>query len=356
MKSRTRRFVLGASAVLLLVGVYGGLGGPLRSQTAAAAGEIPPVYVFYAIHTHAAGDHWPYTTPSLQTLDPEIAENLLAQIEGIARTLEQYGAKGTWEVVYGTAQGLCEYEGEDHVFKRLVEAGHEIGLHVHRYADYERDRAALRDICGIEPTVTSGLITDAQQVGPSEFQRVMAEEIARQVEWGIRTATINLSSGRIFRWCDGTIGVGNDMGETTGNLMFPWRPDYRNEDICADDPDGDFVFVDHAPMPWWTNLDGQGVADVLTDTNFDRLQELFDAALRYMEENRAERVAAWGFVTHISEYAVGTQGENPPAPESLEALGRFLAYVAEKAAEGRVIFATAGEIAQAAFPKRKGGQ
>jgi len=315
----------------------------------AASEGIPPLYFFYTIHTHAAGDHLPYTSASLQTLDPNVAENMLAAIEGIARTLEAHGAKGTWEVVYGTAQGLCEYEGEDHIYQRLLAAGHEVGLHVHRYADYERDLSALRDVCGITPTVTSGLLTDARQAGPSEFQRVMSEGISKQVEWDIHTATINLSSNPIFEWCGGSIGVGNDMGEETGNLMFPWRPDYHSQDICADDPEGDFVFVDHSPMPWWTNLDGQGVADVLTDANFERLKELFDAALRYMEEQRPERVAAWGFVTHISEYAVGNQGENPPSPESLAALERFLAYVAEKAAEGRVIFATASEIAQAAY-------
>lgn len=77
---------------------------------------------------------------------------------------------------------------------------------------------------------------------------------------------------------------------------------------------------------------------------------MLDAALAYMEEQRPERVAAWGFVTHITEYAVGSKAENPPDPASLAALDRFLAYVGEKATTGRVIFATASEIAEAAYP------
>ena len=321
------------------------------SRAEATSEAIPPLYVFYAIHTHGAGDHLPYTDAALRTLDPKVAENFLAQITGIARTLEQYGAKGTWEVVYGTAQGLCAYEGEDHVFKRLVEQGHEVGLHAHRYADFERAWSALREGCGVTPTVTSGLINDARQAGPSGFQRIMSGEIARQVEWGIQTATINLSSNPFFEWCHRTIGVGNDMGEETGNLMFPWRPDYRSGNLCVDDPEGDFVFVDHSPMERWAGNGQRNFVDVVTDANFERLQELLDAALRYMEENRLERVAAWGFVSHIDEYAAGNRGESPHSPEALEALGRFFEYAAEKAAEGRVIFATASEIAQAAFPE-----
>ncbi|MBS1251249.1 MAG: hypothetical protein MAG451_00280 [Anaerolineales bacterium] len=69
-----------------------------------------------------------------------------------------------------------------------------------------------------------------------------------------------------------------------------------------------------------------------------------------MEENQPERIAAWGFVTHINEYAVGSQGESPPDPAALAALARFLDYVDTKVAEGRIVYATAGEIADLAFP------
>ena len=68
-----------------------------------------------------------------------------------------------------------------------------------------------------------------------------------------------------------------------------------------------------------------------------------------MEVNQPGRVAAWGLVSHINEYAVGSHGENPPHPGALAALDRFLDYVDSKVAEGWVIYATANEIADLAF-------
>nr|HID14436.1 hypothetical protein [Anaerolineae bacterium] len=88
----------------------------------------------------------------------------------------------------------------------------------------------------------------------------------------------------------------------------------------------------------------------LGDEHFERLRLMFDAALQYMETRRPDRVAMWGFVTHITEYGSGGKIQHPPDSASLAALDRFLAYVAEKAAAGRVIFATAAQIAEAAYP------
>jgi hypothetical protein len=59
------------------------------------------------IHAHVQGDHLPYTDPGLTQIDPDIAYNMLTAISAIADKLNQYEAKGTWEVVSGTAQGLC---------------------------------------------------------------------------------------------------------------------------------------------------------------------------------------------------------------------------------------------------------
>jgi hypothetical protein len=71
-----------------------------------------------------------------------------------------------------------------------------------------------------------------------------------------------------------------------------------------------------------------------------------------VEEERPERVAVWGFVTHITEYAEGSKAESPPDPAAMAALDRFLAYVDGKRAEGRVVYVTAGEAADLAFPER----
>jgi hypothetical protein len=51
-------------------------------------------------------------------------------------------------------------------------------------------------------------------------------------------------------------------------------------------------------------------------------------------------------VTHIIEYAVGSNVENPPQDSALGALDSFLAYVDSYQEAGLVIYATASEIAE----------
>ena len=58
------------------------------------------------------------------------------------------------------------------------------------------------------------------------------------------------------------------------------------------------------------------------------LRALFDAALGYMEENR-------------------------PNEATLALFDEFWSYVAQQAAAGRVVFVTAGEVAEAAFDQRR---
>jgi hypothetical protein len=135
------------------------------------------------------------------------------------------------------------------------------------------------------------------------------------------------------------------MWQDTGNLMFPWRPDYLNEDVCSHNPEAGMVFVDHVSIEWLILQDAPGPPDMLDARHFNQLQVQFDAALDYMAAHQPTRVAVWGFVTHIGEYAFGSKGENPPEKTSLDALRDFLAYVDSKQKEGLVIYATAAEIA-----------
>ncbi|RME84554.1 MAG: hypothetical protein D6775_05180, partial [Caldilineae bacterium] len=279
-----------------------------------------------------------------------VATNFGDAIRGIAQVLDRYGARASWEVVYGTAQGFCEYEGENHIFRRLLEAGHEVGLHVHNHAHYDRDYQALHDACGLDPSVTSGLIVGTANLPDAEAHARVAAAIRTNQGFGVQVGTINMSRNAFMQRCDGQIGEGNDMWQATGNLMFPWRPDLETPNVCADDPAGDFVLVDHVDMALWTGRAGNQQTDLFSQADFDRLRALFDAALNYMEENRPERVAAWGFVTHVHEFMPGSQGENPPDEATLALFDAFWSYVAQQAAAGRVIFVTAGEIAEAAFP------
>jgi hypothetical protein len=320
-----------------------------RSNAKSESEDVPPLYFFYAIHTHVQGDWLPYADPEMTRLDTKVAENMLAAIEGIAEVLEKYGAKGTWEVVFGAAQGLCTYQGEDHIFRRLLEAGHEVGVHAHGNAYIEPAFRNLQEYCGVTAKTTSGFMGEVHRAGAEGAQEAVSEAIEIALSLGMTVGTSNFAPldprNPLGALCGDEFGEDNDMWQETGNLMFPWKPDYVHRNVCAHDPEGEMVLVDHVG-PWWLKLLGQPMPDVLTDTHFEQLREMFDVALQYMEERRPQRVAAWGFVTHITEYAVGNRGENPPDPEALAALDRFLTYVAEKAAEGRVVFATASEIAE----------
>lgn len=311
--------------------------------------QVLPLYVFYAIHTHGHGDYLPYTDSSMTTISDTVAGNMISITESIANVLDQHGLKATWDVVHGTAKGLCAYEGSNHIFKRLMDDGHDIGLHVHHPTDYGRDYLALHNNCGLDPQATSSLLLSAVGVPPNQAQANVSADIQTNVNFGIHIGTINMSGSQLMQDCNNQVGVGNDMWPQTGNLMFPWRPDYLHQNVCTDSASSDFVFVDHVDMDSWTGNSGNQQSDLLTTADFDRLRTLFDAALSYMETNRPDRLAAWGFVTHIHEFAVGDKGENPPDPTAIAALNSFLDYVDTKVAEGRVVYAKADEIANLAF-------
>jgi hypothetical protein len=135
------------------------------------------------------------------------------------------------------------------------------------------------------------------------------------------------------------------MWALSGNLIFPWKPDYVHHDICAHNDQGEMLFVDHVSIEWIILPEYQSVPDILSNEHFDQLRIWFDGALQYMAEEKPSRIATWGFVTHITEYAKGSHAEYPLDPGSLAALDSFLDYVSSEADAGRVIFATVEEIA-----------
>jgi len=291
---------------------------------------IPPLLFFYAIHTHASGEHLPYGDPGMTTLDPLKAENMLAAIEGITVVLDSYGVKGTWEFLPAGAQGLCEFGGQNHALAQLEAHGHEIGVHAHQLAQTQQAFAALQLQCGITPHTTSGLVVQVQNLGMGDAQDAASRALQEAADLDLRVSTVNLSPGGgknpFDEICGDQFGIGNDMWGETGNLMFPWRPDISGGDICVHDEGGPVVLLDHVSIEWLILEEGGAPPDVLTDL-----------------------VAAWGFVTHITEYAEGNQAEAPPDPASLAALDRFLAYVDSKRVEGRVVYVTASEIGDLIF-------
>jgi hypothetical protein len=274
---------------------------------------------------------------------------MISAIEDIAEVLNRYGVKGTWETLPAVAEGLCSYQGESHVFNELISQGHEVGAHAHRIDDIQEAYEALVEECGIIPITTSGFIAQISAFDEQDAHNAMSLAIDASVSNGMRIGTTNLSPGGgknpFTELCANQIGSDNDMWAQSGNLMFPWKPDYVHHDICAHNEQVEMILVDHVSIEWIILPEYQSVPDILTDEHFDQLRILFDGALQYMEEEKPSRIATWGFVTHITEYAKGSHAEYPLDPGSLAALDSFLDYVSSEADAGRVIFATVEEIA-----------
>ncbi len=322
------------------------------SQIAAVPDEdVPPLYFFYVIHAHVSGDTLPYDT-TMNQIDTEVAANMVAAIEGIQAALDRYGIPASWHVTYGGASGFCDYGGPDHVLNRLLDAGHEVGLHAHHTEDIQAAYQALTLDCGITPEVGSGHLLDAHLAGQfgdiAAAQNAMTLSLDISSGLGVPIVTENLSPGgekNVFAdACDNQLGIGNSMWAETGNLMFPWRPDYQAGDICTHNPQSDVIFLDHVSIEYALTAMHE-MPDVWGEPEFSKLQAYLDAALAYMREQNPERVAVWGFVSHIIEYAVGGSAENPPDPGALEALDQFLAYVDSMHAQGLLEYATPGQIA-----------
>lgn len=309
-----------------------------------AEGETPPLHFFYAIHAHMGGEHLPYHDLDMTDLDRTKAENMLATVEAITETAARYDIKLTVELVAGTAKGLAEYEGEDHVWRRLREAGHEIGLHTHKATSLQSTANVITDATGGPPTVGSGMMAWVNRMQPSAAQGSIASELGVVGGLGMASASANFSpadSRNPLATTCSSIGEGNDMWSVTGNLLFPWRPSAT--DPCVHDPNGPVVVVDHVPMSGM--LVAGRIQDTLDDTSFGQLTTWFDNAITYMELYKPGRPAAWGFVTHLTEYVPGRDASMGPDAEAIAALDRFFAHVHEQAEAGRVTYATVSEIA-----------
>ena len=150
--------------------------------------------------------------------------------------------------------------------------------------------------------------------------------------------------------CTTTWGEGNDSWEQgTDNLMFPWKPDYANDKPCGHNDEGQFVMMDHT-SPSWAILDGVK-ANHYTTAHFDQLQAVFDNALTYMETNEPERVAVWGFVSHLSEFSKNSSVPAGPHQEALTSLDAFLTEVDTQVAEDKVMYGTPVAIAKEIYPE-----
>jgi hypothetical protein len=278
-------------------------------------------------------------------IDAAKADNMIATISAIADILEAHNAYGSWQLTFATSRGICEYQGVDNIFKQLLARGHEIAIHIHNQQHIQTAYDNLRDYCGITPLTISGFEVTAAKAAFDLAQQIFSQDIQIAVSNGLIGSTGNLSDEKttFSEGCNGQFGFGNDMAALTGNYLFPWKPDYSNNNICDSDPQGNFVLLDHVSATWMLK-EPSGMVDVLGPTQFARLEGYLDHAIEYIKQNQSDRIAAWGFVTHIIEYSHGSEAENLPDPDALAALDSFLDEVDGYVAGGLVVYTTAPDI------------
>ncbi|MFN2300091.1 MAG: polysaccharide deacetylase family protein [Anaerolineales bacterium] len=320
---------------------------PARENPPKPGSSVPPLYFFYVIHTHSSSEHLPFTDPSQTVVDPDAAAGLERIIRSLQETLDRNGIKASWHVTTSMAKGYCTAGQDDSIFHRLQQAGHEIGAHAHNRDQIHPAYLALTQECGITPKVISGLLVEASKVPGPLAQEIFSDAFDQSVALGMTLTTENLapSGGKnpLADVCT-AFGDGNDMWETTGNLMFPWRPDFAAGNVCIHNPDSPMLLVNHVSIEVF--LEGGTKPDVLGADSFAALRTYLDGALAYMAAARPARPAVWGFVTHIIEYAHG-DGTSGPDADSIAALDSFLAYVDALREQGSLTVATISRIAEA---------
>ncbi|MBI5481398.1 MAG: hypothetical protein HY906_21240 [Deltaproteobacteria bacterium] len=341
------RAALGSLCMLLTGALLWQCGGDAIETSAADAGGADagpdcagdpactggePLFVFYVVHVHG-----PEGRPEFQPATQEEYLGVARTVRRLADTLEDHGAKGTFEILQLVADGAVQYEGaSDNLLVELARRGHEVAAHAHSFQDdqWRRTSAAIA-AAGVQPPTTLGARGSIDMAASAGYTALTDNfnpldshappEIANCADWGLG---------------------GNTVYPRTWNLPHPWRPDATSvPSFCLHDPDGPLVYVDHVGGDWLTNGCTTS-AGPFTSCHFDKLRPYFEAAVAL---DRQDRITAWGWVSHEVEYCVGGhQGYDGTAPvdeTAIAALEAFLGYI-----EGRgsgVSWATVGEIVQA---------
>lgn len=335
-----------------------------------ADGAIPPfgkdaqlsgsakLNVFYVIHTHLSDDRLPYDSKLMKDgdLNGTKADNMVAIINGIKGIADKHGLKIAWQPTLGPAKGFCQHQGSNHIFKQLLAEGHEIGIHAHKEDDLEPTYGYLTNECGIAPkdiSSASGYQAFLGDKTGADRAAAFSEHAKTFSSWGIGVGTSNLApdgdgSHEMAPVCTDQWGNNGDSWKTTDNFLYPWKPDLTNSVPCDHDSAGTFVMVDHSG-PSWTLASGSK-ATVLSATEFDALQVHFDAAISAVGAGTNGNVAAWGLVTHITEYTASNTGQGGSSQSALDALDAFLSYIDTKRDQGLVTYSTPSAAAKLAYP------
>ncbi|MEW5760032.1 MAG: CARDB domain-containing protein [Candidatus Thermoplasmatota archaeon] len=291
--------------------------------------ELPPLYFTYSIHVEPP----PGTGPGINSTTFNIIRNTINEI---ASTLDKHSAKGTFLIIPEVARTAKEYEGAtNNTFLNLTSRGHEIGLHTHWSAEFNESNVyALKEI-GIEAKTWGGKASEGTDVNG-------AHKLAEKAGFEISFVNVGLT---------GLVGDVGDPDNTpenynkTHNHMIPWRPNYPEDKFEENNPYGKIIHIDHVG-PDWMNYDKVHIAD---NNSFKNLSGYFEAALGIVHPGK---VNTWGFVTHPNEYLQDWNGNEYKYATGLvnssriKALDNFLSEVDPYVKEGKVIYATAREVAK----------
>lgn len=278
--------------------------------------RTPRVNVFYIIHVHSGADRRPEMAP----LSGSEFDGTVAAIVKIADVLEAHSAVGTFHVMQNFADAVVRFQGVDNnILKDLEKRGHEVGAHVHTdlFNQWQNTREAIIR-AGIPEVYTLSGVKRTRLSGNEAFKRV--------ADLGFKVATGNNSPLDPLPM-DGFKDSGiwgfekNQAYRSAGAFLYPWMPDYEKHSISTHNPNGKVLYLDAVPPNLWMG------AGSLDDAAFGRLRKYFDSAVA---ASSGDRMAAWGFVTHETEYQSEHglfEPSNPPHDAALKALDDFLKFI-----------------------------
>ncbi len=322
--------------------------------SALSQAESPRLALFYAIHVHAPELEGSKLDTRLARQDPQTARFLASGLEALASTLEEHGARASFQLTQAALGAVCGDVGPQ-VLHDLVAAGHDVGVHGHDAAEMVQAASRLQIECGLVARTGSGLLGPGMMMGggrrgargflldPDLF--VQGAQSAQSA--GLEVLTLNTTQTAtrepaLSQICGGQLGANPAGAPDSGVLPLAWRPALDQGEICGTGGEG-LALLDHTPGDWLLDERGAPRASVaeLADADFAQLKPLLTAALT--APGADGQTTSWGFVSHLHEYMPGAVEMGPVSPDALAALDRWLRWSTD-VSEGTAVWKTPPDI------------
>ncbi len=152
-------------------------------------GSVLPV--FYVVHLHLGNDRLPYNSKLMEEgdINSAKADNMLMIVRAIKDVADKHGLKIDWQPTVGPAKGFCVHQGNNHIFKTLLDEGHGVGIHAHNADDLEPTFTYLREDCGL----------DVSQITTASGYQAFLKDSQGPVRVGKFTDAVELVSGFSIR-------------------------------------------------------------------------------------------------------------------------------------------------------------